>query len=113
MGSFIRKPSASTPRPELRDDLGKCFIAEAYPALIEFVSMEKWDDDTERQTCSFLITYEEGMFKLWLNDRALRRAAWLSGGTVADVLASAEQGLQSDCLAWRKTQEKNDGRRRK
>lgn len=113
MGSFIKKPSSEPARPELRDDLGKCFLAEAFPALVEFVSLEKWDDGTSRQPCSFLITYEEGMFKVWLNDRATGRSAWLSGGTMADALASAERGLLDDSVAWRRQTGKGGGRRGK
>lgn len=81
-----------------------------YPTLWDFVSLEEWEPGVPRKTGSVLLCNSEGRLRLWLHDNDQRRSAWVSGLSLAEVLAAAEEGLDGDCLEWRKEKPKPGGR---
>lgn len=72
-----------------------------YPALAEFLSLEAWDEQTARERGTLTLFWEEGCFKLAVNDRDSEQTTFLSKGTFLGVLESLEKGFKEDSLDWR------------
>lgn len=86
----------------------------AHPALWEYLTEQQWEDGTARETAMLCVFVEEGMFKACLQDRALARSLWASGGSPDDVLADLEEILQSgDDSRWRAARQQGKGKSRK
>lgn len=83
-----------------------CRLGEGYPTLLEFLSSSRWPDGKPRIRGTMLITWSEGRFRCWLNDKDAGRSSWVSQETLSDLLASVESGLESDDLEWRKDKPK-------
>lgn len=102
MGTFVQRV-ASSPNgqgqgpPAAADALGSQF-----PALVEYLTLAAWPDGSVRETATLLILGEDGMWKACINDRANERSGWLSGSTLAGLLASLEANLAEDRMEWRK-----------
>lgn len=93
---------------------GECELSRAYPALVEFLSLREWEPGVARTTGTILIVIDGGLWKGWLNDRDVLRAAWLSASTLTGLLAAAEGGLREDGLEWRDNSgSKSGGARRR
>jgi hypothetical protein len=73
-----------------------------HPALSEYLTLDRWEDGTERETATLLLFAEDGLWKACLHDRAEGRTAWVSSGTVTGLLERLEEGCASDDLEWRK-----------
>lgn len=79
-----------------------CRLTEGYPTIFEFLTRDKWDDGKARQRGTLLISWSEGRFRCWLNDKDAARSAWVSQETLSDLLSTAEEGLAGDSLEWRR-----------
>ena len=75
--------------------------AEVYPALLEFLTLTKWEDGKKRETGTIMILAEHGLWKLWLHDRDNRRSLWLTGQDVLSGFAAAEKCLAEGIGEWR------------
>jgi len=98
----MRKPSATvtggdTSRAE------PCDMACKFENLFAFVSDVTWDDSSKRTPGTMLLMFEDGMFKIMLNDKALNRFAFVSGRTWEEVLTKAELGVRDEALEWRRS----------
>lgn len=87
-------------------------FAKKYPALAEFLSLEAWDEKTERVRGTISVFWEDGSFKASVNDRDADQVAFVSKGTFSGLLESIEKGLQSDSLDWRQSKGKPPGKRK-
>lgn len=95
-------------RPVLRESAGlSCLpndspLARSYPALWEFLTLEKWDDGTSRVTGTVRLFAEDGLVKCCANDRdGVGRVCWFSGEALEDVLASLDNALATGEGEWR------------
>ena len=79
----------------------RCRWLQDHPALCEFLSLSFWEDGESRIPGTLLLCFGEGRWKCWINDRDSGRTAWLSGGTMTDLLDGLEARLQADNLDWR------------
>lgn len=87
-------------------------FAKKYPALAEFLSVEAWDESTERVRGTISVFWEEGSFKASVNDRDAEQVAFVSKGTFVGLLESIEKGLQADSLDWRPSKGKGPVKRK-
>jgi len=71
------------------------------PAIVAFLATTSWGKDDPRKPGSLLVCAEEGRWKCWINDRDGRRSAWVSAGSLLELLTSVEAGLLDDTLGWR------------
>lgn len=62
---------------------------------------DKWDDGSFRERATLLLLCDGGIVKLWLNDKALARSAWVSGTSLEEALCTLEAGLYDDTVGWR------------
>lgn len=97
----MKKPDSSKPgATELTVPLvGSLFSGHA--AIWEMLTCDKWDDGTPRQRGTLLVLCDGGIVKLWLNDRALKRAAWVSGDSLEAAMEALDHGIAEDNLPWR------------
>lgn len=93
------KVSDSSP-PPLPDGVPTCVFR--LPALLEMITLGKWDDGAPRVRGSLSLFWEDGVFKLWINDKDGGRAASVSAASVEDLLLRAEGKLSEDSLDWRR-----------
>lgn len=100
--SLIRRCARATdaPPPVLPD--GEIVCVLQLPALYEFLTLSSWDDGAKRLRGTFSCFFEDGAFKLWLNDKDGGRSACVSHWTWAGALLKADEGLSADTLEWRK-----------
>ena len=76
-------------------------ILAGRPLLWAMLTDDLWDDGSARLRGTLLVLVDGGTVKLWLNDRACERAAWVSGESLDDALDALEGGLYANALAWR------------
>ena len=88
-------------------------VGTRFPAIAEFLTLDHWDDGTDRRTATLLLFCEAGRWTSCLNDRENGRSAWASGDTPEGALEALEDGLASDNASWRASgQGKTSGRRK-
>jgi hypothetical protein len=78
-------------------------FSKTYPALAEFLSLEAWDAETERERGTLTVFWEDGAFKASVNDRDADQVAFVSKPTFKTLLESIEKGLAADSLDWRQS----------
>lgn len=81
-----------------------------WPLVVEYLQATQWDDGTARQTATLSIFHEMGLFKVWVNDRDLRRTCCVSAPTLGDLLDRLELGLAGEPLDWRPMRERGSRR---
>lgn len=72
------------------------------PSLVAFVGDGRWSDGSLRVTGTVTLFVEAGQWKACLTCRATSRKAFVSAGTLQELLLAAEDGLNRDTLDWRK-----------
>lgn len=99
----LRKPVADAQRLDGGDGGAGGDLAILFPTLFEYVTNGEWDDGSGRQTSSLLLFFEDGLFKVCLNDRALGRTCWATGRSAEGAVMSLEGALASGSNDWRKS----------
>lgn len=83
---------------------------ERLPALWEYLTAEEFEDGSAREVATILAFFEEGQWKVCLNDRAREASAWKSGRTLFSAMEALDADLQAGTQEWRVSRGK--GRRR-
>lgn len=100
MGSYLKRPGVEPPTTP-GEGIVICGLMDAYPALTEFVTLDRWDDGNERQTGTVLVCFGDGRWRAWLNDRDGSRSAWVSADSLTGLLGALDLGLREGRLEWR------------
>lgn len=102
--SFLqRRGSSSSQGPAS----GSCAATAAdlarFPALLEFVSAERWPDGEAREPGTVLVFVEAGALKACVSDRAQQAVAFVTAGEsgLGGLLDRLESLLASGGLDWR------------
>lgn len=99
---LIRKASAAGRSAACSASLGLSGeLATRFAAVGEFLTCSEWSKGVPRQTGSLLLCVDQGLLKVWVNDRDGERSAWVSGDSLEAVLDAVERGLREDRLDWR------------
>lgn len=80
------------------------YFAEAYPAVWEFVTVTHVDLDgleMKRQTATMSIFAQDGLWKVFLNDRETKQCVCVAAVTFTALLEVLEATLQGDEVPWR------------
>jgi len=72
------------------------------PALVEYLSAEKYPDGATRERSVISVFIEDGRVKVCLNDRDAGRTLWRSGDGVEDCLILLETGIVDGTADWRR-----------
>lgn len=82
-------------------------VSALLPTLVEYITLDKWDDGSPRVRSTVNVFFEGSIWKLCLNDRALGRTGWASGMTPLEAFSALEARLADGTIEWRG----NDGPR--
>lgn len=75
--------------------------AQRWPLMLAYMTQDRWEDGTARQTASVLLFKQDGMIKAMLRDRDTGLCLWAAGNGLFAVL-NALEGLLCDPKAdWR------------
>ena len=75
-------------------------FAEKYPALFKMIGIPQKNEQFHDKGC-FTVFFEDGVFKVSLNDRPNGRSCFVSSPQLGDALAIANAGIVSGSLRWR------------
>lgn len=110
--SFLRR----SPKPSSTDVSGNAVADEwlkaTYPAVFEFLYLEKWDDGAARETGTILLFTHDGGLKAALNDRDGSLTAFLSAVGLKDLLGSLNTGLMEGTIEWRRARSFKPGKKK-
>jgi len=100
--SLLRRGAtpAESAAPPLPDGVVDCQLH--LPALYEFLTMSRWDEKTPRRLGTISVFWEDGSFKVWVNDKDGQRCSCVSSFALRDCLLKVEAKLTDDSLEWRK-----------
>ena len=108
----MKKPEPVTSKEDVTDlFLEDNEFLTMYPNLFHYLVDERWDDGSPREKATLLLFVDAGRLKGMLNDKAMRRIAWLSSTSLAGLLGSFESGLETGALEWRADKHQGRGRR--
>lgn len=72
-----------------------------WPLMLAYMTQDRWEDGTQRQTSSLLLFKQDGMIKVMLRDKDTGLCLWAAGGGLFAAL-NAVEGLLGDPKAdWR------------
>jgi len=100
------KPGRPVPHPaqaaeQVASNGSSPVFAENYPHLYGFLS-ESRKTENFHKTGSMTVFWEDGVFKVCLNDRPNFRSSFVSHGELAGALRVADRGIRSRGLKWRR-----------
>lgn len=87
---------------------------ERNPALWEYLTVEVWETGEVRERSMLCCFYEDGAFKVVLQDRENDRSMWVTGPSIEACIelldSKLAQGLDTD---WRAAKAKSKGFKKK
>lgn len=93
----VRKPESNKPyKPLLRG-----VDAERRPLLWGHLTDTKWEDGSDRQTCTLFIFLDDNVLKGALNDRDNDLVIWGAGHGLDDLFDELEALLGCDVPPWK------------
>jgi hypothetical protein len=80
-----------------------CPMAIAYPNLYEFLTARSYEDQTPRTPGTLsLFVAQEGGLRACLNDKDTGEVAFVTGGTLSDLMYGADAVATGELGDWRK-----------
>lgn len=73
------------------------------PAVREFLTSDRYPDDSPRERSTFTAFCEDGVVKVCLSDRDQGRTLWRTGRGVEDALLMIEAALVDGTADWRRS----------
>jgi len=77
-------------------------LADAYPAVHEFLTDTTGPDGKGRQTSTLMLFVEPPLWKLCLNERDAGLSLWASGESLDQALVNLEERLTAPVVEWRR-----------
>ena len=82
------------------------------PTVVEFLTLDRFEDGAERVPGTILLFAEAGTFKACIVDKDAGLVAFTAFKTLRGVLAALERDLAGDGLDWRVQKDRGAARRR-
>lgn len=102
MSQFIRRESKVQGQGgPISSSVPPADLVERFPALWEYLSLDRWEDGKARALSSLTVFWGDGRLKCCLNDKANNRCLFASGESLAALLTALEAALASDTADWR------------
>jgi len=100
IGRAVSRPktSGNGVSPETMSTPG---FEQNYPSLYAFLAEVRETSEFHHTGCVTLF-WEDGVYKLVLNDRPLKRSCFLSNARLVELFHMADRGLRGDLLRWRR-----------
>jgi hypothetical protein len=106
MGMFSKAFGKAT--KQLKDRAGEdAELSVKFPTVEGFLCLLQDDEGKPRQTCTFTVVVEDGMFKGGLKDRDHQMSVWRSGETLEKLLEALETCLAEGTADWKKSDYKS------
>lgn len=99
----IRKRQATPATDGGKVTLKPGLFQKSHPTLWEFLTLEAYEDGTERRLPTITLFVSPVGLQACLNDRDQSLAAFVTSGTVDGLWAALEKGLAEDSLDWRRS----------
>ena len=99
MALVRRSPTGQTPVGDVA--AMDSAVSSLAPTVVEWLTVLKWPDGKERATGTLMVLAENGVWKAWAHDRDAGMSAWVSAGSLLDLLTTLEEGLGGDSMNWR------------
>jgi len=80
---------------------GDTKLSKDCPALFEFLTCSKNDDGSERKTSTMTVFYDQGSFKVFLNDRDSQMSLCVTSPTLSGLWDALDDAITSDDPGWR------------
>jgi hypothetical protein len=80
------------------------------PLLWDMLTDTMWDDGKPRVPSTILLLCDGGSVKLWLNDRATDRTAWIAAECLERAFLALEEGLATCSVMWRQGEARRKGK---
>jgi hypothetical protein len=71
------------------------------PALVEFLTVDRWEDGASRQVGTVMVMVDGVVFKAWVHDRDGKRSCFVSARTPLELLSAVEDVLANGGGDWR------------
>jgi len=97
----LTKPAGTAAGDRSSGPLAGGDAATLFPTVWEWLSGDKWDDGSPRETSTCLFFVESGMCKACFNDRAGQRKCWATGVSPEACFLALESMLVSGQADWR------------
>lgn len=97
-GRPVARP-AQTPEQEPAIPSSAIF-AENYPSLYRFLAEDRKNENFHPTGC-FTVFWEDGVFKVNINDRPNGRSCFVSARGLGEAFLIADRGIRSGTLRWR------------
>lgn len=81
-------------------------LESKYPILFSFLFDESYEDGSRRTTASVSFFVDKGILKVSLNDKDLRRVAFLAVSGPEEAFSKLEAALDMDALDWRPSRDR-------
>lgn len=97
----MKRPAADTGVTAAGGGGADSVFAKKHPLLWAMLTDTQWDDGGARDVSAISLFVEDGRWKGALNDKDLRRSAYVTADSPQAVLLTLEDGLRSNQLDWR------------
>lgn len=84
-------------------------LQKSYPALYEFLVVDKYDDGSPRETATISISVADDGYKFCLRDRDTSRCLWITATSFFDGLKHLDASLRSQDAPWVKDRFSTNG----
>jgi len=92
---------AGSSQPLSEKAFAESIVPTLFPTLWSYLADATWSDGSARSTSTLTLFVEDGLVKLCLNDRELKRTCWSTGGTLEASAEALESRLAADNADWR------------
>lgn len=96
-----RPPKAGSGSPADSRLVRTSTLFSAMPTILEFLSVQQWDDGATRASGRLSLFVESGRWKACVSDPDGKRIAFVSAEDLDSLLLTVEVGLEQDTLDWR------------
>ena len=76
-------------------------LLTAFPHVLEFLTLHKWEDGSQRIPGTLLVFVDGSMWKGCLKDKNGPRVTFVSSSDLDGLFLAIEDGLKEDNLDWR------------
>lgn len=113
MMSFLKRKVEEV-KAATKTTMATCPIMSNRPALVEWLTADKWEDDGKpRETSTLTVSVVDGMWKVSLNDRDGQRSTFVTASTLGQALQALENRVAEDECDWRDWSDKYRGKGKK
>lgn len=98
---YIRRVSEAEVKGPAGGEAAPGDLALVAPALVEFLTVSKWEDGSTRQAGTVMLMVDGMVWKAWIHDRDGKRSCFVSARDPLALLSVVEDVLANSGGEWR------------